>query len=100
MSKLKNLENIVTRILEKVQKTREDDFLLTLSAYCIINPQIKSMSFVDVMQQHKELGLPSFESVTRCRRKVQETRQDLIDWKQAVIRADEREKFENYSKNF
>ena len=35
------------------------------------------LSIKDVFINHKILGIPSFESITRCRRKLQERNSDL-----------------------
>jgi len=96
--KLKTLEEDVLKILTKYERTRSDDFDLIYAVYCTMNKDIKNMTFAEVMLHHKELGLPSFESITRCRRKICETQQDLINWNTAVVRAEEREKFEDYAK--
>jgi hypothetical protein len=92
-----NLEDIVLRALEKVKLARQDDFILygiVLQSLGVnLNRPIK-----DLFLYHKEMRAPSFESVTRCRRKIQETRQDLIDCSTAKIRKDEEEEFRAYSR--
>lgn len=94
---IKGTEEVVLELLERNKVLRTDDFLL----YCAVLKRIgidTNKPFREIMINHKILGLPSFETVSRCRRKIQETRQDLIDWGTAVIRADEKEKFINYSR--
>lgn len=93
----KNLEDIVLNALEKIKLARKDDFILygvVLQSLGVnLNRPLK-----DLFIYHKEMGCPSFESVTRCRRKISETRKDLIDCGTAKIRRDEQEKFRDYSR--
>lgn len=93
----KNLEEIVLRVLENTNLARKDDFVL----YGLVLKELKvdvNKPIKDLFIYHKEMGCPSFESVTRCRRKIAETRQDLIDWNTAKIRRDEQDKFVKYSR--
>ncbi|MBR2681628.1 MAG: hypothetical protein IKE23_12955 [Exiguobacterium sp.] len=70
--KQKKIETRVRVILENDPKTRDDDNLLFLE-YC-------AMVGVDVHRPFRELMLdkiPSRETVTRCRRKIQEKDESL-----------------------
>ena len=96
--KCKQLEPIVTNLLEKHPVTREDDFKLVLGVYLATNKNVFNMNFVDVMKNHEKLGLPSFASITRARRKICESRPDLKDKKMAVIREEEQQEFKKYSR--
>ena len=96
--KCKQLEPIVIDLLEKYAVTREDDFKLVLGVYLAINTSVRNMNFVDVMKQHEKLGLPSFASITRARRKICESRPDLKDKATAQIRAEEQKEFKRYSR--
>lgn len=93
----KNLEDIVLNALEKIKLARQDDFILygvVLQSLGVnLNRPLK-----DLFIYHKEMGCPSFESVTRCRRKIQETRRDLIDCSTAKIRKDKEEEFRAWSR--
>lgn len=92
-----NIEDIVLKALEKVKLARKDDFIL----YGIVLQNLGvnlNRPIKDLFIYHKEMGCPSFESVSRCRRKITETRQDLIDWSTAKIRRDEEEEFIDYSR--
>lgn len=94
---IKGTEEVVLELLEENKKLRADDFYL----YCAVIKRLgvdTGKPFKEVMINHKQLKLPSFETVSRCRRKIQEQRQDLIDWSIAVIRANEKEKFIDYSR--
>ena len=42
-----------------------------------LKPEITEKPFADVLYHHKALGLPNWETVTRCRRKIQEKHPDL-----------------------
>ena len=65
------LQNKVLLVLTRFEETRSDDFKLYFHVCRSINENVAIMDrFSYVMLNHKELGFPSFESVTRCRRKV------------------------------
>lgn len=65
------VEEIVYQILKSNPKTRDDDFELVAEYYYRLCPDILNMKFSYVFLGHKEFGLPSFESITRARRKIQ-----------------------------
>lgn len=75
------IEDLVKEILIKNPKTRNDDFELIAEYYYQLCPEILNMKFSYVFLGHKELGLPSFESITRARRKVQAKYQELANEK-------------------
>lgn len=95
--KLKALEPIVIEILGKYKQTRSDDFALIYGVYKAINSSVADMSFKEVMKQHKELELPSLESITRCRRHIQELIPELKDDKSSWNRLQETEKYKKYN---
>lgn len=69
--KLKHTEDIVAKVLLQRPETRSDDWLLIYYVYCEINVYVVvCRSFADVMKNHKDFGFPSFESITRARRKI------------------------------
>lgn len=74
---MKNYYDQVKMILQNWAKARDDDMLL----YAIFLHMNKIVTtdekFFDVMSKAKERGIPSYESVTRARRKVQEKEPDL-----------------------
>ena len=71
MGKLKIIENKVKEIMENIPETREDDFLLVLEVYRgYVDTRYTTIEYL--LRNHKELGIPSMESITRCRRKLQE----------------------------
>lgn len=98
MANLYKVEAIVKKVLTKHPEARDDDFLLVFRAYKKMNPSIKGMYFWHVMRNHKELGLPSFESITRARRKLQSNFPELkSSSKAAEIRAEEYMEYIDYS---
>lgn len=69
MSKLKHIEIRVMELLENYQECRENDHKL-YAMYIQIYHFIEFT--VETFIKYKEYGIPSFESVSRCRRKLQE----------------------------
>lgn len=63
----------VKRILENYEDARDDDFILYLLVCKIYtDAPTFALSFEDALEHHVKYGLPSYESVTRARRKVKE----------------------------
>lgn len=88
MGKLSVLEPVVKEILEGVPDARKDDHYLIYIVYArlldkhdLIVPYEESdifgEMFVDYFMNYKEYKLPCFESVSRCRRKLQATYEEL-----------------------
>ena len=95
--KLKQLEPIVLEILENNPKTRQDDYLLIEA---VIDKFIDTnMTFKSVMLSHRELGLPSLESITRCRRKIQAGRPELVDDETQAYREEKIDDYIQYALN-
>lgn len=65
------LQIYVLTCLQSYPITRDDDFQLVLSVWRELNPSVANIPLKKVMENHKEYGLPSFESITRARRKMQ-----------------------------
>lgn len=76
----KTLKTIVRNVLILNQKTRSDDFIL-------IGEVIKNLGITglitlnQLIEHHNELEIPSFESITRARRAIQEKE----PWLQAPV---------------
>ena len=74
MTDLKRMQDKVEWCLEKYPKTRENDRVLIGTVYT-------RFYGVDIMTPLRDIllddELPSFESIRRCRQKVQELRGDL-----------------------
>lgn len=84
------LEKIVFKLLKEYPITRKDDFILIAGVYKMLGIDL-NRSFKDVMKNHDKL--PSFESITRCRRKMQAKNEELIDKKTEKIRKEEELKY-------
>lgn len=98
MKNMRKLECIVKSALEESKEARDDDFLLIFKVYKVINESVIYKDFRQVMRDHVEFGLPSFESITRARRKVQKEYPELQSSKKTKeIRAAEEKAFYNYA---
>lgn len=79
-NKIHKLEDVVRPILETNIVSRGDDFELVLRVYESLlgySDYIDEMSFRELMHNHIALDLPPFESITRCRRKLQQEYPEL-----------------------
>jgi len=73
----KNIEELVYKALVDKPETRKDDYKLI---HAVLNNFVDDkMSLEAVMLHHTELGLPSLETITRCRRRLQEKDLTLVD---------------------
>lgn len=87
----KNLKPIVKRILLDNEEAREDDFVLIGEIIAYFGGADLTIS--DVAYHHFEYGLPSFESVTRCRRKIQNECPELRTVKGVTLREIEKQEY-------
>lgn len=77
MAKLKLIEPLVEEALINNKKCRGDNFILYLE---VLKKYIDlDLSIKDVFLNHDILGIPSLESITRARRKLQERNPELKD---------------------
>ena len=91
MANLKNIQNIVKEILMYQEETRGDDFLLI---YEVISRYINGRESIEyVFKHHEKLGIPSFHSITRTRRKLQAKYPELKDKKVSELRASEEKEY-------
>lgn len=94
--RVNQLENTVLNCLVNDDRCKKDDFILYLSvieAYGLDT----TMSIHSALKNHSLLKLPSFESVSRCRRKLQERDVSLKDDDTAKMRERERQEYEDYA---
>lgn len=99
MKKLIKLEPIVLEALKENEETRGNDYLLVLNVYEKIVPNIELFSFQKLMLNHISLGLPPFESITRCRRKLQKKHNELLPHEKIIkMRQEEEQEYIDYSK--
>ena len=95
--RLNRIEIKVTDILERCPQARADDWVLLKEFYDeYIDTEL--FTFATMCQFHNELDLPSFESVRRCRQKIQAKRPELVDPTTAKHRRKLVEEYENYAK--
>ena len=98
--KLDKVENIVKKVLEEYEDSRNDDFVLVFRVYKEINEgaMIREL-FCEVMLNHKEYGLPAFEGISRARRKLQAEHEELrANKKVTEFREQKEEEYREYSR--
>lgn len=98
MSKLKKLETVVKHVLEEFEETRSDDFKLIYSVYRELDfAHTTRELFYEIMMNHDLYKLPPFESITRCRRKIQKDFPELANEKAKEARLNETSEYINYA---
>ena len=97
MSKLNKIKNIVLRVLEKNTEARKDDFVL-FSLVCDEMGVPSNFDLRTMLNNHRLFGLPSWESVSRARRKIQAEQPELKDAEMAEIRADEEKEYREFAR--
>lgn len=95
--RIQKVQPLVHKALIDNPVTQTDDFLLVLEV--LKNFVTAEMSLETVLEHHIELGVPSFASIVRARRKLQTKYPELINEKAAEIRAEEERKFKDYAVN-
>ena len=99
MGKLKNTTKLVKKILEEVPETRNRDNTLYYHVCKETESVVLGMPFGMVLMNMENFKIPSFKSVERCRRKVQELHPELAPpEKVEVLRELEEEKYMNYAR--
>ena len=90
-----NYYKVVREILLENPKTRDDDMLLFgafCAKFCLVDAD---ETFYEVMTTAKERGIPSYDSITRTRRKVQEV-EPYLGGKKRKNRKDEEVKYREF----
>ena len=99
MRNLKTIEGKVRAVLQKDKEARNDDMLLYLKVCNGCLKDTGAMPFAEVMAQYKYLGLPSFESVGRTRRKLQAEHPELLgSIRIQKLRAKQEQNYRRYAK--
>jgi hypothetical protein len=88
LTKLNQIKAIVGRVLEAHEEARKDDFVL-FALVCDEMGVPSNFDFRTMLREHKLFGLPSWESVSRARRKIQAEYRELTDAKTVEKRAEE-----------
>lgn len=97
MARLSKIQPLVHNALLDRPETRADDYLLVLEVYKhFVNEE---MSLKTVMEHHIELGVPSFASITRTRRKLQREYPELVNKKATEMRTKEEGEYRAYAHN-
>ena len=93
------IEPIVYKILKNSERARNDDFYLYGQVICMLDPQNSYRTISDLfLGDHSKL--PPFESVTRCRRKLQANNEDLqANSRVKALRKYNEEVMKNYALN-
>lgn len=100
MKKLITIEKLVENILEDNYDARINNDKLYLYVCKYFNEDVPSMSVEDFFRVRTQIGCPTFESVTRARRKLVETRTDLNPKDIKMIRKEEEKKYVEYARNY
>lgn len=92
---MKNYYSTVRQILIENERTRDDDMILYgafLAKYMIVGTM---ETFYEVCSTAKQRKIPSYESITRARRKVQEE-EPALRGKRRRQRMEEEQKYHEY----
>lgn len=99
MKHMKNTTALVKKILEEVPETRSNDMLLYYRVCAAKNSISLGLPFGTVIMSLKDYNLPSFKSVERSRRKVQEEYPELAANKDVEqFRKEQEQKYKQYAK--
>ncbi len=98
MEKLKSLEKKVKFILKNNPVTRGDDDLLYEYLLEEMNVNLSSMTARNFLLSYRKMGIPTIETVGRCRRKIQAKDETLKPTPEIVLKRRKLEtSFYNYS---
>ena len=97
MTKLKELEPVVKEILKEKPATRGDDDLLYVYVLDQMHLNLSSYSVISFLLNYRKLGVPTIESVGRCRRKIQTKNEELKPTPDIILK---RKKLENSFYNY
>ena len=96
MARLKVLEPMIYKILEEKPASRSDNFILYIEV--LKNYVDVDISLKNIFINHKILGIPSLEAITRCRRKIQENHPELKNIDADAIRGREQLDYIKYAR--
>lgn len=93
------MKDTVKIILTNNIEARGDDFILIAEVYDMLRPEIRGLTLAYILRHHKEYKLPSFSSIVRARRKIQEIYPDLLPNKNIKdIRSAEEQKYREFAR--
>lgn len=99
MAKLNTMHNLVKRILEESPRARADDGHLYAKVCEEFGVDLNGTSLSILMRPIAERKLPSRETVSRCRRKVQADNPELCDPFTAYYRQGQIEDYKAYARS-
>lgn len=97
VSKLNRIKSVVSRVLERHEEARKDDFVL-FALVCDEMGVPCNFDFRTMLHEHKLFGLPSWESVSRARRKIQAEHRALTDEKTVEKRKEEEARYMEFAR--
>lgn len=97
MERLKKVECIVEKILERREDTRESDDILYLCVCEYFHRGISSMTVKDFLKARNETSCPSYVSVARTRRKIFKRRPELKPAKITELREEMEDIYVEYA---
>lgn len=98
MEKLNNLEKTVRKILKNIPNTRGSDDLLYLHVLDEMKVDVSKYDVESFILNYRRLGIPTIETVGRCRRKIQAKNETLKPTPDIQLKRREVENsFYNYS---
>lgn len=74
---IEKTEKYVENALRNRPKTREDDNLLYIDVIRQIDPALVNVNFLMTFENARAKKLPAYETISRCRRKLQEKYPEL-----------------------
>ena len=95
MQQLKKVSKLVHQTLIDKPETRGDDFILVLEVLKHYIPSEFNLEWC--LRNHNKLGLPSFASIIRTRRKIQEKHPELENKKVQQFREEQRGEYIQYA---
>ena len=96
--KIKKYETIVLETLEINQRARRDDFVLYGAVLRKLGVDLTTTTLYEFLSTADSKGMPSFETITRCRRHIQALRTDLTDSQTAIARENKVEDYIYYNR--
>lgn len=91
------LKNLITFLLRTEPSLRDSDSKLIQRVYEIYRVDVYNNSFSDVIYRIEKSEIPNFESIRRCRQKVQEENPNL---KSSLAIKNEKQRIESEFHNF
>ena len=97
--KIKKYESIVLDVLQFNERASQDDFVLYGAVLRRLGVDLKNTSLFEFLSTADSKGMPSFETITRCRRHIQCMRTDLQDDATAVARQNKIDDYVAYNRS-